>query len=305
MTFFLRRDTRSVSSKIVPLLLFTLLVSCGPDPLVGRVVLSGSATLSPLATKTAEAWTKAHPRVETRVEAIGSDAGLERLVRYRDADLALLSRPVTEEDRTAAAEKGQTLVVLPVARDGVSIVVPVANTWAQSLTRDQAARAFSSARRWSDLDPRWPDTPLHRFVLGPNSGTADVFANQILGGQKALLYTGTEVQASEDDRIVARGVAQVDGAIGFLGWGTLQDVGPTLRPVAFEGVLPTLETIQDQSYGLPRTLWLVATEQGLQDNPAALGLVRSLYENYTELTTGMGLVGLTDLERSVVLSKLP
>lgn len=281
------------------------LVSCGPDPMEGRVVLSGSATLSPLATKVVDAWKALHPRVETRVEAIGSDAGLERLLRYRDADIALVSRPLTDEDRGNALVSGKLLVVLPLARDAVSIVVPATNTWARSLTRDQVARAFTTARLWSDLDPSWPPTVVHRFVLGPNSGTADVFADQVLGGLKEALYQAPDVQASEDDRILARGVAQVGGAIGFLGWSTLEEVGPTLRSVAFEGVSPNRQTIQDQTYGLPRALWLVGTKEGFETNRAALALVRYLYDNYSTLTADTGLVALSDLERSAAQAKLP
>jgi len=271
----------------------------------GRVVLSGSATLSPLATKVVDAWKTLHPRVETRVEAIGSDAGLERLLRYRDADLALVSRPLTDEDRGNARAAGKDLVILPLARDAVSIVVPATNTWARSLTRDQVVQAFTTARLWSDLNPSWPAKEIHRFVLGPNSGTADVFSDQVLGGQKDALYRAPAVQASEDDRIVARGVAQVEGAIGFLGWSTLEEVGPTLRSVAFEGISPDRQTIQDQTYGLPRALWLVGTKEGFETNRAALALVRYLYDNYSTLTADTGLVALSDLERSAAQSLLP
>jgi len=282
-----------------------LLVSCGPDPLTGRVVVSGSATLAPLAQKAVEAWKSGHPRVESRVEAIGSDAGLERLIRYRDADVALVSRPLTDADRTAAAEAGLELAAWPVARDAVVLVVPAASDWVSGLSREQTLNAFTSAQTWADLDPSWPATAVHRFVLGTRSGTADVFAESVLGGLKQRLYTGAQVQASEDDQILARGVAQVPGAVGFLGWSTFQTAGAGLKALAFDGVVPSSRTIQDQSYGLPRTLWLVTSVTGLAANPAARSLLRSIYDNYPALTAGTGLVGLTASEREAVSAALP
>ena len=109
--------------------------SCSTDRLKGRLVLSGSATLAPLVANSVELWKKFHPGVEVTVEAIGSDAGLERLIRYSDADLALVSRPLTPADQDAAKTAGKVLVALPLAWDAVCLVVPASNTWVRSLSR--------------------------------------------------------------------------------------------------------------------------------------------------------------------------
>jgi phosphate transport system substrate-binding protein len=277
-------------------------VSCGTDSLSGRVVLSGSATLAPLAAKAVEAWKKLHPQVDVRIEAIGSDAGLERLVRFHDADLALMSRPLQDEDRTKAQAAGLTLTDLPVAWDGVCLVVPTSNTWAHGLTRAQTALAFTTARLWSDLDPSWPAVAIHRFVLGSSSGTADVFAAAVLGGKKGLLYAAPEVQSSEDDRILARGVAQVDGSLGFLGWSTFREVDKTVRALAFDGTAPSPDAIRSGAYGLPRHLWFVLPRDGT--TAATRSLVQFLFDSYPAVTADTGLVPLTDAERRTVLATL-
>jgi len=280
----------------VLLTLALVLQSCGPDPLQGRVVLSGSSTLAPLATAALAGWGKLHPQVDARVEAIGSDAGMERLTRYGDADFALVSRSVTPEDYAAARSAGKELVVLPLAWDAVCLVVPRANTWVSSLTRDQVVQAFTTAQLWSDLDPSWPRKPIYRFALGPNSGTADVFAASVLHGDKAPLFAAPGVQSSEDDQILARGVADVPGALGYLGWTTFRQSDPTLKILTYEGVAPSTETIRNRTYSMPRHLWLVATKQGLS-SPAAQSVARYLFEHSRSLAIDSGLVPLTDEER--------
>lgn len=297
------RNTQRVRCLVVPLfsLIFLLfLAGCGPDPLNGRVVLSGSSTLAPLATLAVDQWKKIHPQVEARVEAIGSDAGLDRLILYGDADFALVSRPLTSADQDKAKAAGKELFTVPLAWDAVCLVVPASNTWAKSLTRVQVAQAFTTARMWSDLDPLWPDRPIHRFALGPNSGTADVFADAILGGNKTALFQGSQVQASEDDQILARGVSAVSGALGYVGWTTFRDADPTLRVVALDGVVPSPTAIRTRAYGLPRRLWLVGTRQGMTTNRAARSLLGFLYGQYRSLATESGLVALSDEERAQV-----
>ena len=273
------------------------LLSCGPDTLTGRVNLSGSSTLSSLAQKTADRWKTVHPSVDVNVEAIGSDAGLERLVRYHDADFALMSRPLTPADYDTAKSVHEVLIALPVAWDAVCLVVPSTDTWASSLTSAQAARAFTNASKWSDLDPSWPAKPIHRFVLGPNSGTADVFSSALFPQNRTAFRSAPDVQASEDDHILARGVAGVEGSLGFLGWTTVQEVSPTLRMLALDGVAPTPQTIRDHSYGLPRQLWLVTTADVLKNNSAAISLARFLFDQYPMLAAETGLIGLNDQER--------
>jgi len=284
---------------IVLLSLLTLvLTSCQQDPLKGRLLLSGSSTLAPLVGKAVAQWKTLHPKMEVHIEAIGSDAGLERLVRYDDADLALMSRPLTQADKDMAGLRGKELVALPVAWDAICIVVPVSNTWARSLTRDQASSAFSTAELWSDLNPDWPSKPIHRFVLGPRSGTTDLFAQALLSGDKPRLLNAERVQSSEDDQILARGVSQVEGSIGFLGWTSIQNSRETLRVVALDGIEPSTVSIQDRSYALPRQLWLVGNRDSIQANLTVQSLLRFLYEQYPSLISGTGLIPLSNSERS-------
>jgi phosphate transport system substrate-binding protein len=288
---------RSMGLALAAGLLATALNSCGPDPLTGRVNLSGSSTLAALATKTADRWKALHTGVEVNVEAIGSDAGLERLVRYQDSDFALMSRPLDIKDTQNAETAGVSLIALPVGWDAVCLVVPQGDTWVTSLTRAQAARAFTTAERWSDLDPAWPSKPIHRFLLGPNSGTADVFATALFPQNRTAFRTVPGAQTSEDDHILARGVAEVEGSLGFLGWTTVQEVSPSLRPLALDGVTPSPQTIRDRSYALPRQLWLITTRDALKRNASARSLVRFLYDEYPSLAAAAGLVALTEAER--------
>lgn len=299
------RNCRGVNRCLFGLpLALMLLASCVPPVPTSRVILSGSSTLAPVASRAADRWKQTHPKVEVRVEGIGSDAGLERLIQYDEADLALVSRPLTEADLATAEKAGKTLTAWPLAWDAVCIVVAQTNTWARSLTSDQAVKAFTVASQWNDLDPTWPTVPIHRFVLGVQSGTTEVLAARWLGGDETLLLSAPGVQASEDDQIVARGVASVEGAIGFLGWTTVKALDLPLRTLAIDGIEPNEASIREGTYGLRRQLWVVGDRSLWKTRPEVRAFLQSLFDRYPEVLEGTSLVPLTSDEQRAVQATL-
>jgi phosphate transport system permease protein len=43
------------------------------------------------------------------------------------------------------------------------------------VTLDELRQIFTTARKWSDVNPAWPDTTIERFIPGADSGTLDFF----------------------------------------------------------------------------------------------------------------------------------
>ena len=131
-------------------------------PVKGAVRIDGSSTVYPIAEAIAEEFSEAAPGVNVTVGMSGTGGGFKRF-GAGETDASNASRPIKPAEADACKAKGIEFVELPIAYDGLTIVVHKDNTWAKQITIEQIKKAFGadgSAKTWKDLDPSWPDEPL-------------------------------------------------------------------------------------------------------------------------------------------------
>ena len=108
----------------------------------GRLHIAGSSTMAPLVSAIAQRFHARYPQVEISVEAGGSGRGLAD-ARAGRADIGMVSRALGEADRD--------LYGLPIARDGVAVVIHASNQL-RSLTPRQVADIFTGKiRDWKQV----------------------------------------------------------------------------------------------------------------------------------------------------------
>ncbi|XAM00679.1 PstS family phosphate ABC transporter substrate-binding protein [Phycisphaeraceae bacterium D3-23] len=227
------------------------LVGCGdsgvPSGLTGDLDIDGSSTVFPITEAVAEDFRGPNPDMRVTVGVSGTGGGFKRFAAG-ETDISDASRPIKQKEIDACAENDIEFIEIPVAYDGLSIVVNPANTWAQDLTVDELKLIFlegSTVQNWSDVRDGWPDTPIKLFIPGTDSGTFDYFKEVVAGKEGSIR---SDVTASEDDNVLVNGIAGDEGAIGFFGCAYYFENTDKLRAVTINGVGPTPETIENGSY---------------------------------------------------------
>src|SRR6187551_2113026 len=81
------------------------------------------------------------------------------------------SRPITSLEAKACAKSGIAFVELPVAYDGIAIVVPKSNDWLTSLTTQEldslwSAKSEGQLHSWKQVRSTFPDEPVHLYGPG-------------------------------------------------------------------------------------------------------------------------------------------
>jgi hypothetical protein len=111
----------------------------------GTVRVDGSSTLTPLVRAAVdELVAEVEPGVTVVLTTSGTSAGIERLCAA-DADVAMASRPMTDDERAACEASGVQAVPVPLGTDAVSVVVPRRNDYVGCLSTDELARIFGAA----------------------------------------------------------------------------------------------------------------------------------------------------------------
>ena len=107
----------------------------------------------------------------------GTGGGFKRFT-IGETDISNASRPIKQAEVENAQKNQVEFIEIPVAYDGLSIVVNKANTWCDDLTVDELKLIFldgSPVKNWSNIRSEWPDEPIKIFAPGTDSGTFDYF----------------------------------------------------------------------------------------------------------------------------------
>jgi phosphate transport system substrate-binding protein len=101
--------------------------------LSGNITIDGSSTVAPISKAVAEEFAKANPGVKVPVGTSGTGGGFKKFCAG-DTDISDASRPIKDKEAEICAKNKVEFVELPVAVDGLTVVVNKENTWATCLT---------------------------------------------------------------------------------------------------------------------------------------------------------------------------
>jgi phosphate transport system substrate-binding protein len=292
-----------------------LLTACGGGDtggsaeaaLTGAVAVDGSSTVFPIAEAVAEEFQIIHPNARITVGFSGTGGGFERFCGG-ETDISNASRPIDEGERDACAAAGVEFTEIPVAWDGLSVIVNPANDFVECLTVQELRRIWqpnSTIRTWRDVRPSWPAEEMNLYGPGTDSGTFDYFTEAIVGETGA---SRPDFQASEDDNILVQGVAGDRYSLGYFGYAYYTENASSLKLVSVDGgsgcVLPSDETIEDGTYApLSRALYMYVRHSALE-GPAVRAYVEFLLREAPALVPTTGYHALSDAEYQAALDEI-
>ncbi|MBD2150835.1 PstS family phosphate ABC transporter substrate-binding protein [Pseudanabaena sp. FACHB-1277] len=237
--------------------------------LTGNVTIDGSSTVAPVSKAVAEDFAKANPGVKVPVGTSGTGGGFKKFCAG-DTDISNASRPIKKAEAEDCKKNGVEFVELPIAIDGLTVVVNKENTWAKCLTVAELNTMWSpdsegKITNWNQIRPDFPSEPLALFGAGADSGTFDYFTEAI---NKKSKVSRKDFQPSEDDNLTIKGVQGNKGGLGFFGVAYFEENAKTLTAVEIDGgkgcVAPTAENINNGTYApLSRPLFIYVSKKSL------------------------------------------
>ncbi len=270
--------------------------------------VDGSSTVYPITLAIAEEFAIENPKARVTVAFSGTGGGFKKFCAG-ETDINDASRPIKQSEIEMCRENGVEFIEIPVAFDGVTVVVNRENTFAQCLTVEELRKIWgpnSSVRYWSDVRPEWPKEEIVLYGPGTDSGTFDYFTEAVMGETGAIR---TDYFPSEDDNVLVAGVEGSPYAMGFFGYAYYVEEADRLNAVAIDGgqgcVAPTEETINDGTYApLSRPLFIYVRKDALEHNPLLVEFVRFyLSEDAREFIADTGYVPLPDEAYELVLER--
>ena len=266
------------------------------------IQIDGSSTVFPISEAVAEEFQKANTAVRVTVGISGTGGGFQKFCRG-ETDISDASRPISASEIEACSKAGIEYIELPIAYDGLAVVVHPKNTWASTITVAElkklwAPEAQGKVMRWNQVRTGWPDREIHLFGAGVDSGTYDYFTEAIVGKQGA---SRGDFTSSEDDNVLVQGVSSDELALGFLPLAYVEQNKAAMKIAPVDDgkketgdgpIAPSAETVRNGTYQpLSRPLFIYVSRKAA-DRPEVQRFVES-YFTAEELLREVGYVELT------------
>jgi phosphate transport system substrate-binding protein len=248
-----------------------------------EIKVDGSSTVFPISEAMAEEFMAANSGTKVTVGVAGTGGGFKRFCAG-ETDISNASRPIKPEEAEICAQAGIEFMEVPLAYDGLSVVVHPSNTWAACLTPEELGKTWAPSAEgkvtnWNQINPAFPDKPLALYGAGTDSGTYDYFMEATVESIGDEEGSRGDFTASEDDNAIVQGVTSDDGGMGFFGFAYYEENKDSLKIVQIKNaagtcVEPTPETIASGEYNpLSRPVFFYVKKSAYEGNEAVKAFV--------------------------------
>lgn len=269
--------------------------------LSGSIVIDGSSTVYPITEVIAEEFSKKNPDVKVTVGISGTGGGFKRFT-LGETDINDSSRPITDKERAAAKENNVRWVEIPIALEGLSIVVHRDNNLFPNdcISIEELREIWkpdSTIKKWSDLNPAYPAQEIRLYGAGPDSGTFDYFTEHVVGKARA---SRTDYIPSEDDNVLVQGVSTDRYSLGYIPLAYAEHAQDRLKILKVskekngECIFPDSKSIIQGKYPLSRPLFIHVNYDKIQSRQELKEFVLFYLSNAKSAAEKVGYIPLSD-----------
>jgi phosphate transport system substrate-binding protein len=263
----------------------------------GRINIDGSSSVYPVTEAVAEEFRIDHGDIRVTVGVSGTGGGFKKFARG-ELDISNASRPIKKEEIEAALKAGIGFIEIPVAYDGLAVVVSPENDFVEYLTVDELKKIWEPAaqgkiRSWAQVRQGFPDVPLRLYGAGTSSGTYDYFTEAITGKSKS---SRGDYTASEDDNVLVQGVSSDKGGLGYFGLAYFTENKNKLKLVGIHNgtgiVYPSDSTVTSGVYAPLSRPEFIYVNLKSADKPEVKSFIKFYMEQAPALVKEVGYVPL-------------
>ena len=267
------------------------------------IKVDGSSTVYPITEAVAEEFQKVEKgKTNVTVGISGTGGGFKKFCSG-ETDISDASRPIKPSEVDLCKKNGIEYIELPVAYDGLAVVINPKNNWVDYMTVKELKKlwepeAQGKIKKWNQIRPNWADKEIHLFGAGVDSGTYDYFTEAIVGKEHS---SRGDFTSSEDDNVLVQGIASDVLALGFFGVAYYEHNKDKLKLVAVDDekdtngkgpVLPLYDNVVNGTYQpLARPIFIYVNKKSA-DKPEVQRFIRFYMKNGGSLSKEVGYIAL-------------
>ena len=289
------------------------ITSCSQaDQKKNQVSIDGGAVGFPIHQAVAEEFQKVKPDAQVSVASSGTGGGMSKFCAG-EIDIVGASRAIRDEEITRCKSKGIYFVELPVALDGIAVIVNRKNDFAKCLTIAELKKVWNSKStnkitNWNQVNPKFPNQKLKLYAPASDTGTFDYFTQAVTGKAK---NSRTDYTPSHNQNVLVQGIAGDANALGYVGISYYMENQDKLNLVGVESPKGKCETpvpldnvVKNIYLPLSRPLFIYVSKKSLDSKPSVREFAEFYLENSWKWVDQVGYVALPNEAYPKVKQKL-
>jgi phosphate transport system substrate-binding protein len=276
------------------------------------VAIDGSSTTYGLTMAVAEEYMKVRPQGRISIAVKGTGGGFTQLCAGL-ISMVGASRVISDQEITLCKKNGIEFLELPIAMDGLAIVVNKSNAFAKCLSVKElntmwSANSQGSISSWNQINASFPRSKFLLFASPADTGNFDYFTKAVTGIRR---NSRTDFTPNRNQNALIQGVMGNPTALAYISLGYYMQNQTKLRLVAVrndEGKCvrprPSDNVMRGKYNPLSRPIFLYVNKNLLDASPAVENFVEFYLLNSWKWVDAAGYVALPDAAYVKTLEKL-
>lgn len=278
------------------------LTACSNKGNKEQVSIDGAAVGFPISLAVTEEYHRVEPEAMVSVASSGTGGGISKFCAG-EIDIVGASRTIRDEEITRCKKKKIEFVELPIALDGIAVIVNRQNNFAKCLTIKEFNKIWNSKSdgkvlSWNQVNPKFPNQKLKLYAPASDTGTFDYFTQAVTGKAK---NSRTDYTPSHNQNTLVQGVAGDTYSLGYVGISYYIQNQDRLNLVAVESPtgkcekpVPVDNVVKNVYTPLSRPLFIYVSKKSLDSKPSVKEYVNFYLENSWKWVDSVGYVALPD-----------
>ncbi|NEQ98011.1 MAG: hypothetical protein F6K30_15050 [Cyanothece sp. SIO2G6] len=197
------------------------------------------------------------------IKAMSTDTALQSFCQRDGVDLLTISRAMTLAERSTCQQQGRDVVEFAIGQDALLLVVNPDETFVKGVGLDTLADILTQTN-WADVRSGWPDEPIQRKLIGPDSAAVNLLATTLFEQNLDPILNAPNTDFNNYPEPMLQSLSTTDYGVGIVNASAYERSPSVFRAVPIAGITASQETIERGTYPLGKILYLYADRQQLQ-----------------------------------------
>lgn len=264
-----------------------------PLAIQGDVTMVSSPTMQPFNEQMYQRLIQAGYSGVLDINTLRAGAAIQQFCQDRSVDFLTVNRPMTTAEIEAC--QGRQPLGLTIGKDPLLLVVNKENDFVRGIDLEKL-KAVLTRPIWSEVDPSWPQTPIERVMIGPNSSTIALLTQKLFPTDTSALLKATGTTFYDYPEPMVQSLSIMSNGVAFINASIDQRFTQTFRVIPINGISASLETVESNAYPLVQSLFIYVDQTQLAPGTPSKAVVSFYLTEMAEVIPEVGLLPLNQAQ---------